>query len=118
MIVNVVDGIIIRGRGPYNRPTPNQSPRDNAFMLESAAVTTLFFRETGPHIDSWRTPWGLQSKSLAQQRQKLKSLIDAFVEDRETLQIIKNIDQQQGGPGLLGAIRRRTRITKSSPEER
>jgi len=43
---------------------------------------------------------GLVRRVLWQRRQDLRYLIDAFVEDTETLQILRHIDVvQQGGPG-------------------
>lgn len=99
MILNPVDGIIIRPCGPYNYPAPTLR---NPFKLESAAVTALFFSQTKASYNAWR-PWGLSGKALQRQRSKVRHLIDAFIQDSETLQILKNIDiVQQGGPGTIG----------------
>lgn len=53
----------------------------------------------------WGQPsWpGFGRLAVKEQRQKLRYIVDAYIEDQESISLIKNIDEVlQGGPGSIG----------------
>jgi len=92
---NVVDGIVVRLTGPVY-PNTDGSPRPEPALLkdqeliEAEVIVAQWERMTSHTHPSPFKKWGMTPKILALKRAQMKWLVDSWVKERTTQELVRH----------------------------